>query len=142
MVGYGNCRVHEDPQTINNDLLLVKILFVVQHMKNNFPVGLQRAPCKLSSWEHRYLFLGMKLIKAVCCTRFESSAGNFTGKKEGGVKVLVRDEFTCGNCTLQLTYVSLLEFYRARDLLPRQLCQTLKISCNKEVNYSPISKVF
>ena len=49
MVDDGSCRVFQDPQITSDDLLLLKILFVIQHMKNNFPVGLQRATCRLRS---------------------------------------------------------------------------------------------
>lgn len=59
VVDYGNCGVHEDPQIINNDMLLVIPLFVIQHMKNNFPGRLRRATCKQSS-KHQYLFLDME----------------------------------------------------------------------------------
>lgn len=69
----------------------------------------------------------MKLIKAVCCTWFESSAGNLTGKKERRrVKVLVRDQFMFGNC-LQFTRVFL--WNSTEPEICYQVCQTLKISC-------------
>lgn len=59
-------------------------------------------------------------------------------KERRRVKVLLKRSFSVWKLHFATYLYFSLEFYRARDMLLWQVCQTVKISCNTEINYSPI----